>query len=197
VASFPSGYGNLPAPPFVVGDRGARALHVLQPRGVGDARIGELFSAATRKLDQLFGPAAVTHVTVPQRGCGVDFESVWTSPAVASRLTIYERRSRLVGYEYSAPVSEIGLVQGPGAVLFSARGLTIANTVQVARRLYGRAFSAHAMSGGPQSNGGGVWRGTEDGGALQPIEHPMRVVTAANPISTIGAGQTGCSAASQ
>jgi hypothetical protein len=114
---------------------------------------------------------------------------VWTSPAVADPLTIYARAGRFVGYQYGAPVSEIGLQRGPGAVLATPRGLTLADTVAVARRLYGTGFTTSAA-------GGGTWSVVGDAGTLHglvlPIIYPLRVVTNRNPVATIDAGETGC-----
>jgi hypothetical protein len=141
-------------------------------------------------IGKLLGPPADAHVRTG--GCGIDHESVWTSRAVAEPLTIYERQGRFVGYEYGAPVSEIGLMRGPGAVLVTPRGLTLAATVAMARRSYGTNFVTSAA-------GGGTWHARGQGGTLRglvlPITYPLRVVTARNPIATISAGITGCPAA--
>lgn len=76
-------------------------------------------------------------------------------------------------------------------MLTTARGLTLGDTVGVARRLYGRDFTTSAARGG-------AWRAVGDGGTLhgfvEPIIYPLRVVTASNPVATIDAGQTGCPA---
>jgi hypothetical protein len=200
VAAFPVGYGNLAAPPFVKGVRTNGALHVLKPNGVGAARLGESFAAATRTINQLLGPAAVTHVAVPQRqgGCGVATESVWTSPTAADPLELYERSGRFVGYQYGAPLQEIGLQQGPGPVLTTENALTIGATVTAARRRYGQTFRAHAIPGSPNSNGGGAWHIAEAGGgfggALLPSYYPVRAVRPADQIATITAGQADCPA---
>ena len=186
VASFGLGY-NLAAPPFIAGGRGYRALRVLLPSGVEGAALGESSPTAIQTITRLLGPPA--DVNVPTGGCGIDHESVWTSPAVANPLTIFERAGRFVGYRYGAPVSEIGLQRGPGAVLSTRRGLTLDDTVAVGRRLYGAEFVTRAT-------GGGTWSATADGGtvrgAVLPIIYPLRTVTAKNPVATIQAGMTGC-----
>lgn len=188
VASF-GGFGNLPAPPFVEGSQGNRVLHVLLPSGVGSARLGQASSAAIQTITQLLGAPADANVRAG--GCGIDHESVWTSPAVADPLTIFQRQGHFVGYQYGAPVNEIGLRQGPGAVLGTSRGLTLDDTIAVARRLYATHLVSSAI-------GGGTWRVTADGGILRgyvlPTIYPLRVVTAKNPIATIEAGQISCPA---
>jgi hypothetical protein len=188
VASFGRS-ANLAAPPFVKGGRGARMLRVLLPTALGGARLGQSSSTATRTIARLLGPAAARDVSAG--GCGIDHESVWTSPAVAEPLTIFERGGRFAGYRYGAPVSEIGLLRGPGAVLATRRGLTLADTVAVARRLYRTDFATSPARGG-------TWRAVGDGGTLrgsvEPIIYPLRVVTARNPVATIDAGATGCPA---
>ncbi len=188
VASFNLGL-NLAAPPFVKGGRGYRLLRVLRPTAIGAARLGAPSSTATRTIERLLGPPA--DANVPTGGCGIDHESVWTSPTVAEPLTIFERRGHFVGYRYGAPVQEIGLLRGPGAVLATDRGLTLAKTVAVARRLYGTSLVTSAARGGS-------WRVRTEGGTLHgsvlPTIYPLRVVTARNPVATIGAGLTGCPA---
>lgn len=114
VASFERS-ANLAAPPFVKGGRGYRVLRVLRPSAIGDARLGQPSPAATWRIQRLLGPPA--DANVPAGGCGIDHESVWSSPAVAQPLTVFERQGRFVGYQYGAPVNKIGLLRGPGAVL--------------------------------------------------------------------------------
>jgi len=188
VASFSGRTGNLAAPPFVKGGRGPRILRVLHPSAVGNARLGQDSSTATHTLAQLLGPPADANVRTG--GCGIDHESVWTSPAVSEPLTIFEHAGRFVGYRYGAPVNEIGLQPGPGAVLATRGGLTLDDTVKVARRIYGTAFTTYA------SDGDGSWRTISDGGTLGgsvlPTTYPLRVVTGRNPIATIHVGDTGC-----
>jgi hypothetical protein len=179
---------NLVAPPFVKGGRGSRTLHALLPTSVGSVRLGEASSQAADTLKVMLGPAADLHV--PTGGCGIDHESAWTSPAVAQPLTVYERRGRFVGYQYGAPVNEIGLQRGPGAALTTRRGLILGDTIGVARRLYGSALITHA------SHGTGTWQATADGGTLRgsvlPVSYPLRIVKATNPVASIRAGLTGC-----
>ena len=186
VASFP-GFGNVPAPPFINGSRATRDLRVLNPTGVGDARLGQPVATVTRTIERLLGPAAQANVRTG--GCGIDHESVWTSPAAADPLTIFERRGVFVGYQYGAPVQQIGLVQGPGAVLVTGRGLALGDTVAEGTRFYGRNFLTSAA-------GGGTWHAPADGGTLRgsvlPITYPLRTVTAKNQVATIAGGATGC-----
>lgn len=193
VASFPQGIGNLAAAPFVKGARVRPRLKILRSDGVGPAAIGQTATAAERGLVRLLGARTLTKTRVA--GCRQETEAVWTSPASAYPLTIYERNGRFIGYQYGAPTSETGLVRGPGTLLSTSRGLTLGITVGRARLLYGTAFHARAVRG-LHNNGGGRWSvvtgGTTLDGALMPIRYPMRTVTNANPIATIAAGQTGC-----
>jgi hypothetical protein len=185
VASFNRSW-SLVAPPFVKGGRGYRVLRILQPKALGGVRLGESSSTAARTIATLLGPWADAHV--PVESCGIDHESVWTSPAVALPLTIFERRGRFAGYQYGAPASQSALVPGPGAVLTTPRGLTVADTVGVARRIYGKRFVTSVAQGG-------TWRAMDGGtlrGFVMPIIYPFRKVTAANPVANIEAGVTGC-----
>ncbi|MGP0053904.1 MAG: hypothetical protein ACLPZR_34405, partial [Solirubrobacteraceae bacterium] len=186
VATFP-GFGNLPAPPFVKGGRGSQPLRTLQPTGVGGARISQSWRSAENLIAQTLGPAADRDV--PVRDCGSQHETVWTSPAVADPLTVFERNGRFAGYTYGAPVNQIGLVQGPGAVLETARGLTIGQTIAQASRLYGRLPTT-------ARHGVGTWSTTGPGfplsGLVLPTIYPLRRVTGSNPIATIDAGNIGC-----
>lgn len=186
VASFP-GFGNIPAPPFVKGARSHGELRVLKPNGIGSAQFGESAATAIQAIQRRLG--AATDANARAGGCGIDHESVWTSPAAADPLTIFQRHGRFVGYLYGAPVQQLGLVQGPGAVLATGQGLTLADTVRVGRRLYGPRFLTSAA-------GGGTWQALADGGTLRgsvlPITYPLRAVTANNQVATIQAGATGC-----
>lgn len=189
VASFPQGFGNLPAPPFLTGGHGSSVLRVLAPNGVGNVLLGQSSSNAIQGLSQLLGTAADTNV--PTGGCGIDHESVWASPASADPLTIFERRGRFVGYQYGAPVNEIGLQRGPGAVLTTPKMLMLGDTIRVAKRLYRNGFETSA------ARGVGRWRLVEQGGILYgyvlPTIYPLRRVIGQNPVATIDAGDTGCS----
>lgn len=182
------GYGNLPAAPFVTGRLGTGKRSVLTATGVGDARLGQASTAVIASLTKLLGPPADANAAVAN--CGIDHESVWTSPAAADPLTIYQRDGRFVGYQYGAPVSQIGLVRGPGAVLTTDRGLTIGDRFGAAKRLYATGVATHAAAGV------GSWSATTRTGTLKgvvlPNTYPLRSVTAANKLATIGAGDTGC-----
>ena len=194
VASFPQGYGNLPAPPFVKGPQSTQTLAELSPGGVGTARIGDSAAPTVLTLDRLLGSRTVTRASVP--GCPEEREIVWTSPAAASPLTIYTRGGRFVGYRYGAPVDQIGLVRGPGDVLTTTQGLNIGETVSQARHLYGNAFTARAVTSGSEAGRAGAWRTSTGkgsfGGAVLPSRYPVKAVAGADRIATITAGTTGC-----
>jgi hypothetical protein len=110
-------------------------------------------------------------------------------------LTIYERAGRFVGYRYGSPVSEIGLQRGPGAVLTTPEGLTLAETVASARRQYGSGLHTAAV------DHVGTFRIARDGGTLEgevlPIRYPLKSVTGRNRIAIVGAGQAGCPTAAR
>jgi hypothetical protein len=186
VATFP-GFGNLPAPPFVKGGRGRGPLRTLRSTGVGGATIGQGWQSAENLITQTLGPAADRDVAV--RNCGIQHETVWTSPAVADPVAVFERNGRFAGYTYGAPVNQIGLVQGPGAVLETARGLTIGQTIAQASRLYGRLPTTARHGVGTWSTTG---PGTSLSGLVLPTIYPLRRVTGSNPIATIDAGNIGC-----
>jgi hypothetical protein len=184
VASF-GGFGNLAAPPFVKGGFGPRTLQALLPDGIGAARFGQPAADAIEHIDQLLGPAAATNINA--RSCGISHESVWSSPAAATPLTIFEHAGRFVGYEYGSAANRLDLRQGPGAVLTTERGLTLADKIGNAKTLY-----AHLLK--TSTAHGGSWHivGSSLGGYVTPTIYPLRRVTSANPIATIGAGDTGC-----
>ena len=173
MASFPRGFGNLPAAPFLTGGRGNRTLHILRSRGIGTVLLGEPAPKAVAALTQLLGAPA--HTNVPTSNCGIDHESVWTSPTVADPLTVFERSGRFVGYQYGAPVDQIGLQLGPGVVLTTPTSLMLGDTIGVAKRLYPTGFNTHP------ARGVGRWGAVGNGGTLYgyvlPTIYPLRVVT--------------------
>jgi hypothetical protein len=183
------GYGNFAAPPFVKGEREGRELPVLLPNGIGRARIGERSSSAIQTIERLLGAPA--QVNARTAACGIDHETVWASPTSANLLTIFERAGRFVGYRYGAPVDEIGLIQGPGAVLTTENGLTLDDTVAVGKQLYASGFSTSAANGN-------TWRVESNGGSLSgsvlPTTYPVRGITPGDRIANIAAGETGCAA---
>ena len=186
VATFNRSF-SLAAPPFVKDGRGDRVLRVLGPRAVGNASLHEPWSSATRAIRALLGAPA--QADVPVSSCGIDHESVWTSPSAAQPLTVYERSGRLVGYSYGPAGDPLGLLPGPGARLGTARGLFLADAVAIARRLYRTGFTTSAA-------GHGTWRAGLDGGtmhgSLLPSIYPIRPARGSNLIATIAAGNTGC-----
>ncbi len=186
VASFDSGL-NLAAPPFVKGGRGPRVLRTLKPNGIGGTRLGQSAATTVAALARLLGAPADTNIQTG--GCGIDHETVWTSPATAEPLTVYERARRFVGYQYGAPVSEIGLAPGPGAVLRTPRGLGLGDPIGSARRLYRTGLTTSVTRASD-------WKAIGDGGTLRgyvlPITYPLHKVTAKNPVATIEAGMTDC-----
>jgi hypothetical protein len=171
----------------VKGGRGNRALRTLRSAGVAGAAIGQEWRSAESRITRTLGRAAAVDVHVPS--CGSQRETVWASPAVADPLTVFERDGRLAGYTYGASVNEIGLVRGPGAVLETARGLTIGQTIAQASRLYGRLPTT-------ARHGVGSWRISGTGsrlyGQVLPTIYPLKRVTGSNPIATISAGAIGC-----
>ena len=183
VTSF-AGYGNLPAPPFVVGKLGAGTRHLLTSSGVGSARIGESSTKALSTLTQLLGTPADANVKV--QGCAIDSETVWTSPSVADPLTVYVKGGRFAGYQYGSAAEQNGLKHGPGAVLETERGLTLGDTIGAAKRMYPTRFATSA------SRDVGYWSAESDGARLSglalPNYYPAHRVAAADLVAAIGAG---------
>jgi hypothetical protein len=189
IAQFTFG-ANLADPPFVRGARD-RTLRALDRGAVAGVTLGSQIAPAVAALTRRLGSPAVADRAV--RSCGIRHEWVWTSPAVAQLFTVYEKAGRFAGYRYGAPVSQIGLQNGPGAVLTTGRGLAVGDTVSRARRVEGSLLRT-------SSRGGGEWRadpGPESlrGGALPARYNPI-VVDSSSRIAWIGAGDTGCAGAS-
>jgi hypothetical protein len=188
LAAFGPTEGNLPAPPFVAGGE-ERASSTCSPP-TGSRRPGSERRRRTPSPRWTHCSAPAAQPDVAAGGCGIDHESVWTSPAVAEPLTSFQRAGHFAGYRYGAPVSEIGLEPGPGASLRTARGLSVGATIGAVRRLYGRRVSTRV------SRSAGSWRarvsGGTIGGAVLPIRYPLRSIGDRNPIVTIEAGDTGC-----
>jgi hypothetical protein len=186
ITSF-NGYGNLPAPPFLSGQINSGTRRILSATGVAGAAIGEASAKAVQTLTSLIG-APAENVSVS--GCGIDLETVWSSPSVADPLTLYQRAGRLVGYQYGAPPSQIGLVQGPGAVLATIGGLTLNTHISRARQLYPSGF---ATTSSPNL---GRWTLTVGTAKLYgyaiPNYYPAHTVAGNDPVATIDAGNTGC-----
>jgi hypothetical protein len=205
VAVFPNGYGNLPAPPFVASAPDTRrALPlVLQADGIGDmrtgrpvVRIGEPIQTATRTLTRWLGEAAIRHQAISGAGCAGTFEFVWTSPSVATPLTVYGRDGKFIAYKSGVSVDEIGLQADPGIVLEASRGLTIGATVRSAKHLYGSKFTAGIVANRGTDQAKVIWHAASHGGtltgALLPNRYPVRQVTADDVIANISAGQAAC-----
>jgi hypothetical protein len=186
ITSF-NGYGNLPAPPLLNGQINTGTRRILSATAIADAPIGEPSAKAIQTLTKLVG-APESNVAVSS--CGIDHETVWSSPTVADPLTLYERGGRFVGYRYGAPPSQIGMVQGPGVVLTTNTGLTLATRISTARHLYPRGFSTKSS---PKLGSWTITSGTTKlyGYAL-PNYYPARTVAGGDPIATVSAGNTGC-----
>jgi hypothetical protein len=170
--------------------RTASRLHTARLRPARD-EIGQDWRSAENLITRTLGPAVDRDVAV--RDCAIEHETIWTSPAVTDPLTVFERNGRFAGYTYGAPVNQIGLVRGPGAVLETARGLTIGQTIAQATRLYGRLPTTARHGVGTWSTSG---PGSPLSGLVLPTIYPLRRVTGSNPIATIGAGDIGCTNAS-
>jgi hypothetical protein len=186
VARFDSGY-NLGAPPFIVGERtAASTLQALTPHAVAGARIGQPIATAVRSLTARLGtPAAATRT----RGCGVDVEYVWASPATANPLTMYAAHGRFVGYRYGSPWHLLASAPGPGAVLTTPRGITVGTTIGAARQQYSNALNA-------SRHRDASWRLTIGDSQLRgqviPARYPPRTITDSDQIANIIAGHAGC-----
>jgi hypothetical protein len=189
------GYGNFAAAPFVKGEREGHELRVLLPSGIDGAKFGQPSSSAIETIMRLLGPPA--QVDVRTGSCGIDHETVWASPTTANLLTIFQRAGRFVGYQYGVSVERIGLIQGPGAVLATANGLTLNDTVADGRQLYGSAFTTTTTNGGT-SQATANWQVTSNSGRLSgnvlPTTYPVRGITPSDRIANIAAGEIGCPA---
>jgi hypothetical protein len=119
--------------------------------GIGGLRFGQTPRTVAAGLERLFGrPASASgasRIGYVRSICGFDHEIVWTGLAAKSNgsnsdgLTVYFKRSRLVGYAYGPPY---GGPRAPavrsGPMPSTTRGLGLDQSLAFARRLYGRAF---------------------------------------------------------
>lgn len=186
IAAF-NGYGNLAAPPFLAGHLNTGNRSILTGTGIAGARIGESTAHAIQMITRLLGPAAYANAA---SGCGIDHQTVWDSPTTADPLTVYSQAGRFVGYQYGAPPAQIGMKQGPGAVLTTKNGLTLSMPIGAAKRLYPNDV---ATVSSPRL---GRFSITDQAnriyGYALPNTYPAHSVSNRDPIATIGAGNTGC-----
>jgi hypothetical protein len=119
----------------------ADVRRLLDGNGIGSVKFGQPRSTVIAKLERLLGPP---HETIPGI-CGFGRSTDWIGLNIRSHdvpsaeLNLSFKHSRLVGYAYSTN-AEGPARQPHGALLATARGLTLGDTVARARHLYGRAF---------------------------------------------------------
>jgi hypothetical protein len=119
----------------------ADVRRLLEGNGIGSVKFGQSRSTVIADLERLLGPP---HETIPGI-CGFGRSTDWIGLNIRSHdvpsaeLNLSFKRSRLVGYAYYTNAD--GPARQPhGALLATARGLTLGDTVARARYLYGRAF---------------------------------------------------------
>ncbi|HET6868669.1 MAG TPA: hypothetical protein VFH80_22340, partial [Solirubrobacteraceae bacterium] len=118
-----------------------------------------------------------------------DSMATWWDPTSTSgqpSLIVYFGHNRLVGYEYGTR-----RLHAHGTVLATVRGLTIGDTLERGRRLYGNAFTISTAQGGSWSVD--TKSGPIDGYA-SGVPHPGNLNTV--KVKTIDAGNVGCAALS-
>jgi hypothetical protein len=145
---------------------------VLQGDRIGSVHFGATARIAVPRLDALLGhgPTQRYHLS---RACGVDRAIAWPG------LVVVFHREHLVGYSYRPAYGDHRI-----PTLATARGLLVGDTLQLARRLYGRAFH-----NSPQG-GGRWWAATRDGlvqGLTSGWPNGPR-----GSVATIAAGHLGC-----
>lgn len=127
--------------------------------GIGSLRLGQPPEAVAAGLERLFGPPApagtASRIGYVPSICGFDHEIDWAGLAARSSgfhsvgLTVYFKRSRLVGYSYGPPYGGSFTPQvHHGLMLSTSKGLGLGETLARARRLYGRAFGVTTQAQG-------------------------------------------------
>ncbi len=175
----------------------ARIIDVLAGEGVGGVRFGASPAAVRVTLDALMGANGGAYFQ--RNGCGIDHEIDWPSRSTGAApdrvpvLSVFFKRGRFVGYQYGEYGSPTKPRYSRRAVgLASVRGLRIGESLALAYRLYGRAFTISASQGGTWS--AATVRGQLRGFAWGTTKHGK--VGSQSLIDTIGAGDLGCPALS-
>ncbi len=165
------------------------ARDMLSGRGIAGVRFGQPRATAIAGLHAVLGWRG-SHPRSYRGDCGLDSSITWSSSGQAP-LTVYFAQGRLVGYEYGEPGRLVARPPAHGPVLATTRGLTIGDTLERGRRLYGGAFTVSAAQGGTWtvSTTGGRIDGYASGVPQPGNLNALRVVT-------IDAGNVGCPAVS-
>lgn len=183
----------ITAPPFVlrkpVPPRPARDM--LAPNGIGGVRFGQRRATVVVELDRLLGVRAGPYR--PGGLCNFDHTITWQphrSPDGELSLIGYFAHGRLVGYEYDTAGRRVTPRRSThGPLLATSRGLTVGDTLERGRRLYGSAFKISAAQGGSWSVDTNT--GRIDGYAS---DVPRAGNLNAVKVQTIDAGDVGCPA---
>ncbi|MGH2891533.1 MAG: hypothetical protein ACRDNJ_18110, partial [Solirubrobacteraceae bacterium] len=172
-----------PPPPLQLGHQ-----LVLGSDGIFDVHFGRALAALVRRLRSVLGAPRVSGGGAGQ--CGVDGTATWPAARAGEPLDVYTRRGRIVGYQYGAAG---GTLLPKGRALTTTRGLAIGDTLARGRVLYGRRFRISNAQGGTWDVGAGyyglrgyAWPNRTD--SVPPGPH--------SPVSSIAAGDVGCSALS-
>ncbi len=182
------------AVPRAVAAAGATpARDMLSPRGIARVTFGRRRASVVAALDRLLGVQGTNRQS--HRGdCGVDSSMSWWEKSSASGLpllTAYFAHNRLVGYQYGDPGSQIRRLPARGPILGTTRGLTIGDTLEQGRWLYGSAFKISTAQGGS-------WKVTTASGSIDGYASgvPRPGNLGAIKVLTIDAGHVGCPAVS-
>lgn len=190
-------FQDLPAPPFIGADSAtgpvlatpmsARAAAVLQGDGIAGYRFGAAASAIVPGLQLWTGLSSGAYQQ--GQGCGVQAQIVFTphylGSLVASRLSLFIRGGRFVGYQYGTEAPAAVDRRQPDRLTTAAR-LGIGDTLTRGQRLYGSSFRLSSAQGGSWSvrTASGVLDGFASG------------ATSRARVLSIDAGDVGCPALS-
>jgi hypothetical protein len=170
------------------------AREMLSGLGIAGVKFGRPRAAVVAALDRLLGERP-SHPASYRGDCGVDSSITWWDQSSASgrpSLTAYFAHDRLVGYQYGDPGSQ-GVRRPPARspVLATTHGLTIGDTLERGRRLYGRAFTISTAQGG-------TWKVATTSGPIDGYVSgvPRLGNLGALRVVTIDAGNVGCPALS-
>lgn len=164
---------------------------VVSGDGIAAVKFGEPRTAAVAALNRLLGVPGGPYR--PGGLCDFDHTITWRdqrSPEEHPSLIGYFAHGRLVGYEYGEAGNHIAVgrsVHDP--LLATIRGLTVGDTLERGRRLYGSSFTISTAQGGS-------WKVATPSGSIDGYasDVPRPGNLDAVKIRTIDAGSVGCPA---